>query len=351
MKKILLVNNGYPSLTHPNYVTYIQSIEECLKEAGFYVDLLVLDSNFDSTVGKYFRFFRYYLKALFFGSYVNYDYIYINNYPYSFLPMIPHFHRMKRVIIHWHGDDIFPGTFFSSLLNRVSYWFIRSNFIHIAPSIYFAGEVSRVLGISYDSVFVSPSGGVDTSQFNIGERSHKKSGVLRLGFASGLLRSKGMDLVMKLLENVEKIELHAKRRIEFHFINYGSEKDFFIERLSKMKFSVKHEPYAIKDMVKFYNNIDVLLFPSLREAESLGLVTIEAMSCGVPVIASDAFALKDTVIGGVTGERFAMNNSESFEQALIKCIDSIEQYNPREFVIKSFSKASVVQGYKSLLNQ
>src|SRR5882672_1285409 len=140
MRKILLLNNGYPSETNPNYVTYIQTIRECLQHAGFHVDLLVLDSNFKSIIGKYVQFFRYYKKVLLFSRYSDYDFVYINNYPYSFLPLVPNFRKINKVIIHWHGDDIFPSTFFSRLLNAISYKFIKADFIHIAPSNYFATE-------------------------------------------------------------------------------------------------------------------------------------------------------------------------------------------------------------------
>jgi L-malate glycosyltransferase len=44
-----------------------------------------------------------------------------------------------------------------------------------------------------------------------------------------------------------------------------------------------------------------LLFPSRREAEVLGLVAIEALACGVPVIGSRMAAIPEYVIDGQTG--------------------------------------------------
>lgn len=349
MKKILLINNGYPSTTHPNYVTYIQSIKECLQQAGFHVDLLVLNSNFNSFIGKYIQFFKYYKNIFLFNQYADYDFVYINNYPYSFLPLTPHFRRIKRVIIHWHGDDIFPGSLFSSILNFFSYKFLGKDFIHIAPSKYFAREAAKRLGIDAENIFVSPSGGVDTSLFSI-ERKTVNPKLVRLGFASGLLRAKGMELVFSLLKQSSELELKLNAKIEFHYIDYGKEKAHFNDLLHQIPNSVKHNPYPIERMIDFYKNVDILLFPSLRKAESLGLVSIEAMSCGIPVIATDAFAFRDTVISGVTGERFIINDSLDFMNALEKCISRKDQYSTREFVIEHFSKESVIIGYKELLN-
>lgn len=349
MRKVLLINNGYPSKAQPNYVTYIKSIEMCLNDAGFHVDLLVLDSNFNSSSGKYLQFFRYYLKAIFFRYYRNYEYVYINNYPYSFLPLIPNFRKMRGVIVHWHGDDIFPGSFFSKFLNWVSYKFLRNDVIHMAPSHYFAGQVAKRLGIDEASVIVSPSGGVDTDRFVKKDSCGLKEGIIRIGFASGLLRSKGIELVIKLLGEAEHIEAKVHRKIEFHYIDYGKERQLFGRHLENMKGTVKHQPYPIEEMVNFYNQIDILLFPSLRKAESLGLVAIEAMACNVPVIATDNFAFIETVIEGISGERFEMNDFDSFKKALIKCITNFEDYSPREYVIKNYGKKSVSEEYSTRL--
>jgi glycosyltransferase involved in cell wall biosynthesis len=348
MRKILLLNNGYPSATHPNYVTYIKSIKDCLIDAGFEVELLVLNSNFTTSAGKYFQFLKYYLSALF-KRYGKYDYVYINNYPYSFLPLAIHFPWIKKVVIHWHGDDIFPGSKFAKLLNSFSYLFIGDEFLHLAPSSYFAREAGKTLNIDHKKIFVSPSGGVDTTVFVVNKKESVKRDVVRLGFASGLLQSKGIDLVLQLLHYMDALKGNLPYRIEFHFIYYGKEKVTYTEKLLALANTVKHQPFPIHEMVNFYKHIDILLFPSIRKAESLGLVSLEAMSCNIPVIATDAFAFQDTVINGVTGERFLMSDFAAFREAVERCIANLNQYQPRDFVVRNFSREAVVRGYQEIL--
>lgn len=54
-----------------------------------------------------------------------------------------------------------------------------------------------------------------------------------------------------------------------------------------------------EDIVKYYNLADIVVLPSM--AESFGMVLIEAMACGKPVIASDLPGVRTVVDEGVTG--------------------------------------------------
>ena len=48
----------------------------------------------------------------------------------------------------------------------------------------------------------------------------------------------------------------------------------------------------------FYKNIDVFLFPTIYQTETEGLVTLEALSAGVPVIAYGRACISENLIQG-----------------------------------------------------
>jgi D-inositol-3-phosphate glycosyltransferase len=75
----------------------------------------------------------------------------------------------------------------------------------------------------------------------------------------------------------------------------------------------------------FYNAADVCVVPSHHE--SFGLVALEAMACGTPVIASDVGGLRVTVRDGETGYLIPQRSPEPFAQgiALLLGNDALRQ--------------------------
>lgn len=74
----------------------------------------------------------------------------------------------------------------------------------------------------------------------------------------------------------------------------------YYKSLAKDKENVKFLGFLPREeLLEFYSSLDLFIFPSL--AETQGLVALEAMACGVPVIGANALALKDTIKDGLVG--------------------------------------------------
>jgi len=343
MKKILLINNGYPSKMNPQYSTYIKSIYECLVKANIDVELVVLDTNFKSKKEKILKYLEYY-KKLFFVDHLKYDSVYIHNYPHSFLPLLFKLNKMKNLTIHWHGTDIVSPTLLGKKLNNLSYRFIPKNCKHMVPSNYFANRVSEELNIDRNIIMVSPSGGIDTNIFKSLKKEEDRH-VVTLGFASSMRTDKGIDFVVEFMKQSDEIKAISGKEIKLVCINYGEEKEFYSKELLKLNNVKIIEPLAKSKMLEFYQQINLLLL-STRMAESLALVGLEAMSCGVPVIGTNDFAIKDYVLNGVSGEKFNKGDFNSFFNATVKAIQNIENYQPREIVLKEYAQEYVIKQYK-----
>lgn len=338
---ILLINNNYPSIAQPNQATYIKSIKECLELAGITVELLVMfaQSNLWSKMLSYIRF---YFKLLFF-KYDEYDYVYINHFHSLALPLVANFKRMNKIIIHWHGEDLMGPTLFKRYINNKLNRFLNNSILHIVPSEYFSSILKSKLRI--ENIFVSASGGVDTNIF-LSTNINRDPESIHLGFSSGLDRSKGLDLIVSLVNRLDYLKKKVNKKIILHYIDFGPDKNYFSRAIRSNNYLNRWIKMPKEKMPNFYNSIDIFLFPTNRSAESLGLVGLEAMSCGVPVIGTDDFALKEYIISGKTGERFNMNDYSEFERAIIKCIENLYKYKPSYLIKKYYSKESIVENYK-----
>ncbi len=102
---------------------------------------------------------------------------------------------------------------------------------------------------------------------------------------------------------------------------------------------------GFKEKLKLYVNAKAFLFPVLWE-EPFGLVMIEAMACGTPVIAFNHGAIPEVVVNGKTG--FVVENEDQMADSLLK-INFIGRQDCRRRVEENFSLEKMVNDYEAVL--
>ena len=96
--------------------------------------------------------------------------------------------------------------------------------------------------------------------------------------------------------------------------------------------------------IELFKNAKAFLFP-VKRPEPFGLVVIEAMACGVPVIAFKEGSLPELIENEKTG--FLVNSVEEACQA-IKKINQISRKYCREYTKKNFNLKRMVNRYEKL---
>ncbi|MEW5987905.1 MAG: glycosyltransferase family 4 protein, partial [Chloroflexota bacterium] len=107
------------------------------------------------------------------------------------------------------------------------------------------------------------------------------------------------------------------------------------------------------ELTAFYKNLDCLVVSSLNSTETFGLVQIEAMMNGVPVVASNLPGVRQPVAMTGMGEVTAIGDHEQLAQALVRVLANKEAYlRPSGVIATSFSPdqtaAEYVRLYESL---
>lgn len=143
-------------------------------------------------------------------------------------------------------------------------------------------------------------------------------------------------------------------------------KTYFAEKI-KPNFSNNVEykgPSTEKEKISLYKNAKALLFPTHLE-EEFGLVMVEAMACGTPVIAYNRGAVSEVVKDGVTGFVIDPDNEDRPQKGswiikkqgieglveAVKRIGEINRKTCREHVKANFTKEKMIKEYISLYNR
>jgi glycosyltransferase involved in cell wall biosynthesis len=108
---------------------------------------------------------------------------------------------------------------------------------------------------------------------------------------------------------------------------------------------------AGKDLVRAYQEADALLFPS--RLEGLPLVPLEAMACGLPVIAANDSSLPEVVEDSITGLLLAPNAVEHFASACQGLATNLNFWrrlcvSAREKALSSFNEDALLMRYLQL---
>ncbi|MDQ3076479.1 MAG: glycosyltransferase family 4 protein [bacterium] len=99
-----------------------------------------------------------------------------------------------------------------------------------------------------------------------------------------------------------------------------------------------------KQKIKLLQRAKVLLNP-INWNEPFGLVPVEAMAMGVPVIAFDNGAMKDLIMDGKTG--YVVKNVNQMVEA-VKKVDSLNRKLIRQYAVSHFSAGNMVDSYEKV---
>ena len=101
---------------------------------------------------------------------------------------------------------------------------------------------------------------------------------------------------------------------------------------------LRHVPH--KEIVTYYKNANVFVFPSF--SEGLPKVVLEAMACGLPVVASNVDGNNELVIDGYNGYLIDPYNIDDMVEKVVHLLKNKELaikmgQNGRDIVLKSFT--------------
>jgi len=203
-------------------------------------------------------------------------------------------------------------------------------------------------------VVLSPVEETDVRDFR--EKFGVRPGQKIIGMAARLATEKGVEYLIDALPTV--LERHPEARVLF----VGQHQNV----LGEEAYAARLAPLIDKlgdhwtflgvlnptELTVFFRECAVTVLPSINGTESFGMVQVEAMSCGTPVVASDLPGVRQPVSSTGMGRIVPPRDSRALARALNELLDNPgKDCRKADEIILQYNPATIAGQYEALFGE
>lgn len=267
----------------------------------------------------------------------------------------------KPVVITYHCDLRLPDGFVHKLANQVSH---LANIISlglaqaIVTNTRDYAEASPFLRRYLHKLYAIPSPvelpsiEAQTEQaFRL--KAKIKPGQRLIGIAVRLAAEKGVEYLVEAMPEVLKHYPEARVLHMGQYQNVMGEEDYARKLAPMIQSLGEHWTFlgnlSDEELVAFFQVCEVTVLPSINSTESFGIVQVEAMSCGTPVVASDMPGVRQPVLMTGMGLVVPPQDAPALARAILDILDHPENYQgDSQAVAQRFSPQKIAEAYENL---
>lgn len=282
--------------------------------------------NLTKISANIFSIFSIFIFSLKYNNkiYKNIDFYYCNNLESVLFAFLINFYNFKKAKIIFHMHDVYNIKSYKvkivfNILSRIIHHFIvltKTN--------------QKRLGSYFDNISVVQN------YTDITFQNYKKKKIendLILGYIGQITEWKGLE---KMLIFLSLLDFKTKKIKLIISGKPNSKKDVLFQEKLKSKFKfleITWTGFVLNEV--FFSKIHILL--SFSKNEPFGLVLIESLSCGVPILSMPGDGPSEIV---QNGSGIIFNNLQEFKDGLSSIIADYDCYQIRAFAqSKKFSKS------------
>ena len=222
------------------------------------------------------------------------------------------YYQMKDRIMKEEAEK-FPQLSANIEIDAYQEWKIKrkQEEVQLADHIFVASSVTQrsllEIGVEKNKITVIPYG-TPVDQF---QPQPKKDDVFRVLYVGRISTRKGVQYLMPAWEQL-KLDNAELLLVGSNLFPQG-----WLEQYNHVSRHIPSVPHLLLD--QYYSQGSVLVFPSIMEG--FGLVILEAMACGIPVITTPNTGGFDVITDGVEGFIVPIRDVEALKEKIQWCYD------------------------------
>lgn len=347
---IFVIARGYPSKQDPTWGCFEKDQAEALHKLGHQVTILSVDTRF-----------RFYWRKLGIQCAMHNNIATFNIFlmPYALLFFLPK--KIKEWFYAWQLEILYkratlqngtPDVIYSHYLHntlkatplrkkynipivamehwsQMAYTPIPKSSILTAKKVY--SSINQLLTVSTalkDNILRQI--GVDSTvvpnmvgkEFYYRAHDNTNRKTIHLITTGRLIPEKCFDMLIQAVANISL-------PLQLSIIGNGSEKKKLQRLITKLHIEDRVQLMGHKskqEIVELLQDSDIFVLPS--QSETFGVAYIEALACGLPIIATDCGGPRDIVTHS-NGLLIPTNNQQALEQAIIQMSNNLSSYDKK----------------------
>lgn len=305
----------YPSNENPMYGVFVKNmVDGLIKEGATISGQAIISKRPKGAIQYFISYCSYFMQGIF-GVFKEFDLIYchyvLHNAPLAlFMKLI----SRKPLVVNIHGTDMLGQGRAVLLLGPFRKLLLKSATLIVVPSHFMKQRTIEITGLSKDKFFISPSGGINFPDSIALPKNSSRDFII--GYVGRITANKGIFILLEALNSLMNSE--AASNWKLIVAGGGPDEDAFLDKIKEYGLEDKIIWKGIlpqQELTKIFDQMTILIFPTLLE-ESLGLVGLEAMAHGVPVIGSKIGGLQNYIIDQKNGFLYEAGNIDTLSDIL-----------------------------------
>jgi len=305
--RVHLISNMYPSAEHPSFGIFVKEMSEKLAWYGeiTIARKTVITRKPRTSLVKFLHYLSFYARAVLRSLSGEVDLVYAHYVSHTALPIIiiSLLRPSLPIVINIHGSDVAKQSALLKIIRPLSRFALKHAALVVMPSSRYAEMIHREFGLPLEKLFVSPSGGIDLAIFHAKERDRCRSHLrINSPFVLGYIARVDHDKRWPVF--FQTLKLLVERGIDLTAVTVTGNGNLSAIRTLAAEYGLTERVRIFGDIERsrlplLYGAMDLFLFPSIRE--SLGLVGLESMACGVPIVSADSIGVQEYLNDGKNG--------------------------------------------------